>query len=169
MEEALGKALREVRHARGISQEELSRAASLFAESFSGKVVAITDVDTIKVLHNGLAERVRLWGMDCPESHQAFGTKATRFTGDLAFGRVVAPAFAPPGVILSSLPDADCHIHEDDLERYVLDQLSAFTLTLSKSAKPHFSADATATGSASDESLPDISRGLWICRLLRRL
>jgi micrococcal nuclease len=37
------------------------------AENFSGKVVAITDGDTIKTIHNGLAERVRLWGTDCPE------------------------------------------------------------------------------------------------------
>ena len=40
-------------------------------------------------MHNWQAERIRLWGIDCPESHQAFGTKATRFTGDLAFGKVV--------------------------------------------------------------------------------
>ena len=55
--------------------------AALCAESFSGKVVAITDGDTIKVMHNGQAERIRLWGIDCLESHQAFGKKATRLTG----------------------------------------------------------------------------------------
>jgi endonuclease YncB( thermonuclease family) len=38
-------------------------------------------------MHNGLAERIRLWGIDSPESKQAFGTQ--QFTGDLAFGKVV--------------------------------------------------------------------------------
>jgi endonuclease YncB( thermonuclease family) len=59
------------------------------SQDFSGKVVAITDGDTIKVMHNGIAERIRLWGIDCPESKQAFGTRAKQFTGDLAFGQVV--------------------------------------------------------------------------------
>jgi micrococcal nuclease len=40
-------------------------------------------------MHNGAAERIRLWGIDCPESKQAFGTRATQFTGDLAFGQTV--------------------------------------------------------------------------------
>jgi micrococcal nuclease len=31
----------------------------------------------------------RLWGIDCPESKQAFGTRAKQFTGDLAFGQTV--------------------------------------------------------------------------------
>jgi endonuclease YncB( thermonuclease family) len=37
-----------------------------YAGDFSGRVVAITDGDTIKVMHNGVAERIRLWGIDCP-------------------------------------------------------------------------------------------------------
>jgi micrococcal nuclease len=64
-------------------------AANLFAADFTGKVVAITGGDTIKVMHGGAAERIRLWGIDCPESKQAFGTRAKQFTGDLAFGQSV--------------------------------------------------------------------------------
>jgi micrococcal nuclease len=64
-------------------------AAVLYAEDFTGRVVAITDGDTIKVMHNGAAERIRLWGIDCPESKQAFGTRARQFAGDLAFGQTV--------------------------------------------------------------------------------
>lgn len=63
--------------------------AGTAGESFSGKVVGISDGDTIRVMHDGSAERVRLWGIDCPESHQAFGTRAKQFTGDLAFGKDV--------------------------------------------------------------------------------
>src|SRR5262249_51178302 len=43
-------------------------ATVLVAEDFSGKVVGISDGDTIRVLHEGRAERVRLWGVDAPES-----------------------------------------------------------------------------------------------------
>jgi endonuclease YncB( thermonuclease family) len=64
-------------------------AAHILAQDFTGKVVGITDGDTIRVLHNGAAERIRLWGIDCPETKQAFGTRAKQFTGDLAFGQTV--------------------------------------------------------------------------------
>ena len=42
---------------------------------FTGKVVGVIDGDTIDVLHDGVAERVRLNGIDCPEKRQAFGTE----------------------------------------------------------------------------------------------
>lgn len=45
--------------------------------------------DTIKVMHNGVAERIRLWGIDCPEAGQAFATRAKQFTAELAFGKEV--------------------------------------------------------------------------------
>jgi micrococcal nuclease len=56
---------------------------------FSGRVVGVTDGDTIKVLHNGKAERIRLHGIDCPEKGQPFGTKAKEFTSALVFGKTV--------------------------------------------------------------------------------
>jgi len=64
-------------------------ATVLVAEDFSGKVVGISDGDTIRVMHEGRAERVRLWGIDAPESGQPWGTRAKQFTGDVAFGKTV--------------------------------------------------------------------------------
>jgi len=64
-------------------------AFPVWAGTFPGKVVAVTDGDTIKVMHQGRAERVRLAGVDCPEKHQAFGKKAKQFTADLAMGQEV--------------------------------------------------------------------------------
>jgi endonuclease YncB( thermonuclease family) len=64
-------------------------ATALLAEDFSGTVVGISDGDTIRVLHDGREERVRLWGIDCPVSKQPWGTRAKEFTGDLAFGKTV--------------------------------------------------------------------------------
>ena len=56
---------------------------------FTASVIGISDGDTIRVLHNGVSERIRLWGIDCPESGQAFGTRAKQFTSGLAFGKIV--------------------------------------------------------------------------------
>src|SRR5262245_43912738 len=55
------------------------------AEQFTGKVVGISDGDTISVLREGKAVKVRLHGVDTPEKAQAFGTQARKFTSDLVF------------------------------------------------------------------------------------
>ncbi|MEJ5250763.1 MAG: thermonuclease family protein [Chthonomonadetes bacterium] len=57
---------------------------------FTGKVVGVSDGDTIEVMRAGRAVRVRLHGIDCPESRQAFGTRAKQFTSELVFGKTVA-------------------------------------------------------------------------------
>jgi len=54
-----------------------------------GKVVGVIDGDTIEVMINGKAEKIRLYGVDCPESGQAFGTQAKKFTSDACFGKTV--------------------------------------------------------------------------------
>jgi len=56
---------------------------------FHGKVVAVSDGDTIKVMHEGRTERVRLLGIDCPEKRQAFGRRAKQFTAAMAMGKTV--------------------------------------------------------------------------------
>src|SRR5215472_16406920 len=60
-----------------------------YAEQFTGKVVGILDGDTISVLREGKAVKVRLYGVDTPEKAQAFGTQARKFTSDLVFQRDV--------------------------------------------------------------------------------
>ena len=59
------------------------------AFSFTGRVVAVLDGDTIEVLHSGKAERIRLTGIDCPEKKQAFGQRAKQATSALSFGQHV--------------------------------------------------------------------------------
>ena len=56
---------------------------------FTGKVVGVTDGDTITVLHNRKGERIRLHGIDCPEKRQAFGKRAKQFTSTVIFGKAV--------------------------------------------------------------------------------
>jgi len=60
-----------------------------FAASFTGKVVRVSDGDTIQVMHNGMAEKIRLHGIDCPEKNQAYGQKAKEFTASLVAGQTV--------------------------------------------------------------------------------
>ncbi len=50
---------------------------------FTGKVVGVSDGDTITVLHSGKGERIRLHGIDCPEKRQPFGKRAKQFTWQL--------------------------------------------------------------------------------------
>src|SRR5215467_8063735 len=60
-----------------------------FSASFSGQVVSVLDGDTIEVLHNNHAERIRLNGIDCPEKGQAYGMKAKQAASELVFGKEV--------------------------------------------------------------------------------
>lgn len=59
------------------------------AGQLSGKVVGVDDGDTITVLQNNQQFKIRLYGVDCPESSQAFGRKAKEFTSSVAFGKYV--------------------------------------------------------------------------------
>jgi micrococcal nuclease len=58
--------------------------------SWDGKVVAITDGDTVVCLNgNNEQTKIRLFGIDAPEKKQAFGTKSRQFIADLVFGKIV--------------------------------------------------------------------------------
>ncbi len=64
-------------------------ASHTLAADFTGRVVGVSDGDTITVLHNGKGERIRLHGIDCPEKRQAFGNRAKQFTSNLVFAKTV--------------------------------------------------------------------------------
>ena len=64
-------------------------STSLHAQSYSGKVTAVKDGDTIEMLVNGKAMRIRLFGIDSPEKGQPFAQKARQYTADLCFGKTV--------------------------------------------------------------------------------
>lgn len=61
-----------------------------FNNTFTGKVIGVADGDTITVLtEKNKKIKVRLEGIDCPESNQDFGTQAKKATSDLCFGKQV--------------------------------------------------------------------------------
>ena len=57
--------------------------------SWSAKVVSVSDGDTITVIHNGLQEKIRLYGIDTPEKNQDYGQQAKQITSTLIAGRQV--------------------------------------------------------------------------------
>lgn len=59
-------------------------------EKFKGQVTYIYDGDTYEVvLFNSEKERIRLYGIDCPETKQRFGAEATQFVTELLEGNEV--------------------------------------------------------------------------------
>lgn len=64
-------------------------ATQALAASFTGRVIKVSDGDTIQVMNNNVAEKVRLNGIDSPESGQAYGRQAKEFTADMVAGQVV--------------------------------------------------------------------------------
>lgn len=66
-------------------------SSAALADTLTGKVVGVTDGDTITVL-DGLQtqHKIRLAGIDCPEKSQPFGPSAKQSLSDLVFGRSVS-------------------------------------------------------------------------------
>ena len=59
------------------------------AFAWSGKVIGVADGDTITVLRDKQPQKIRLYGIDCPEKRQPFGNRAKQFTSQLVFGNLV--------------------------------------------------------------------------------
>lgn len=59
-------------------------------EIIKGKIIGVTDGDTVVMLTESNTQiKIRLDGIDCPESKQAFGQRAKQFTSDFCFGKKV--------------------------------------------------------------------------------
>ncbi len=63
-------------------------ALPAFADSFTAKVIGVSDGDTITVLDATKTQiKIRLSGIDAPESGQAFGSNSKKALSDCAFGK----------------------------------------------------------------------------------
>ncbi len=68
----------------------LSLPAYALADTLTGKVVKITDGDTVHVLKNNhTKEKIRLAGIDAPEMKQPHGKKAKQYLAALVGNRFV--------------------------------------------------------------------------------
>lgn len=60
------------------------------SQTLTGRVVRVADGDTITVLDStNTQHRIRLEGIDAPESHQAFGTQSKKNLSEMVFGKDV--------------------------------------------------------------------------------
>jgi endonuclease YncB( thermonuclease family) len=65
-------------------------SVALADDLITAKVVGVTDGDSITVLAPGdRQDKIRLHGIDCPESGQAFGKRAKQFTSNQCFGKTI--------------------------------------------------------------------------------
>ena len=62
---------------------------SAFAQTFTAKVVGVHDGDTITVYDGREQTRIRIEGIDCPETGADFSAKAKQLTSNLVFGKQV--------------------------------------------------------------------------------
>ncbi len=68
----------------------LTLAPASLAQTITGKVVGVSDGDTIKVVTSAnKLYKVRLNGVDCPETSQPFGATAKQWTSQAVFGQQV--------------------------------------------------------------------------------
>ena len=69
------------------------KAFAAVADSFEGRVVKVSDGDTITVLTQGERRKVRLGGIDAPEKDQPFGRKSREYLASMVAGKDVVIQF----------------------------------------------------------------------------
>jgi len=59
--------------------------------AWQAEIVRVSDGDTIVVSRHGYdsSEKIRLYGVDCPEKKQVFGEKAKQFVSTMVLGKTV--------------------------------------------------------------------------------
>ena len=55
----------------------------------TARVIGVSDGDTLTVLSGSTQTRIRLHGIDAPETGQDYGSRAKQVASDLAFGKIV--------------------------------------------------------------------------------
>ena len=67
----------------------LLQSGQILAETLEGRVVGVSDGETITVLRDKEQIKIRLAGIDAPEKAQAFGNVAKQRMADMVFGKEV--------------------------------------------------------------------------------
>lgn len=71
----------------------LSAGTSAAGQAFNGRVIGVTDGDTITVLRDNEPIKIRLLGIDAPERQQAYSAQAKQYASQLVFGKIVTVEF----------------------------------------------------------------------------
>lgn len=130
----------------------------IYADTFQGKVVGISDGDTITVLDiSNTQHKVRLSGIDAPEKKQPFGQVSKKSLSDLVYGKVVLVDWSKKdryGRTIGKVLINDVDVNLEQLKRglawhykaYQNEQLSEDRLTYAKA----------------EEEASQNKQGLWI-------
>lgn len=122
-------------------------------DTLTGKVIGVTDGDTVKVLVNRQTIKVRLEGIDAPESSQSFGTKSKQALSKMVFGKSVTVKKTGEdrygrtlGIIMVGDVDANAKMIEDGwawhYKKYNDEERLAKLESLARKAKRGLWADA---------------------------
>ena len=76
-----------------IAAYSLVLALSKEASELTGKVVSVSDGDTLRILVDDLQIKIRLGGIDAPESDQPFGQASKRYLAEVVAGQTVVVEF----------------------------------------------------------------------------
>ena len=121
-------------------------------DELSGKVIGVTDGDTIKVLVNKETIKVRLEGIDAPESGQSFGNKAKKALSEMVAGKTVTVKKTGTdkygrtlGIVIVGVVDANAKLVEDGwawhFKKYSSDERLAKLEEVARTAKRGLWAD----------------------------
>lgn len=90
------------------------------AKTFTAQVIAVSDGDTVTVLHNNQKTIVRLAGIDAPEKLQAYGTASRDALASLVLRktvRVVTKAVDDYGRVIALMEVGPVNVNEEQLRR----------------------------------------------------
>ena len=72
------------------ARQAAAKKSSRVGQTWTGRVVVVADGDTLEVMRDGRAVRVRLAGIDAPETGQAWSRRARSRLAELVFHRDVS-------------------------------------------------------------------------------
>ena len=97
--------------------------------------MGVSDGDTITVMHQGKGERIRLYGIDCPEKRQAFGKRAKQFISNMVYGKIVEVRLMASDINVVRVAEKDL---EQLLERFYNENLDMIVPQQYEAAKKDF-------------------------------
>lgn len=108
---------------------ELPPCDSVPARTFSGKVIAVLDGDTLLVLRNGKPVKVRLVAVDAPEKAQPYGAASQASLAELVVNkqvRVASRAVDDYGRLVATVYANDLNVNHEQVRRGMAWEYSRF-------------------------------------------
>lgn len=132
-------------------------AGTAHADQIIGKVISVRDGDTVVMLDSTLKQyRVRLQGIDAPESKQPFGQRSKQSLSNLVYGRQVVAECSKQDKYKRSV----CKVVVEGKDAN-LAQIEAGMAWWYRDYAKEQSADDRRTYEASEDEAKSIRRGLW--------